>query len=347
MYQIELNNKNFWIAQAIGWAIFALSNVAIQVFTGFPAEMIFNNTIYATLGGIAVTTFYREIIRRFSWRKVKPLHLIAFIMVISFALALCWIFVVAIAFAIFVKKGGLSPGDIVGNIINGSLIFLIWNLIYFFFQYFSKFQQAEIERWQLTAEVRDAQLGTLKSQIRPHFMFNTLNNIQVLILEDKEKAQKMLLNFSELLRYALKMSKQSFISIEEEVKIIRKYLQLLSIQYENRLSYHIKVDPDLLDEQIPPMMLQLLVENGIKHGIDQQPKGGELIIDIFKNNGFVYIEVSNTGSLSKGASLESRIGIGLENIKDRLKLLYKGKARLQLVEQAPLVVATIIIPCVT
>ena len=217
-------------------------------------------------------------------------------------------------------------------------------MIYFSIQFFNNWNKAEVEKWKLAAEIKDAQLGSLKSQINPHFVFNTINNIRALILEDKEKARDMLLNFSDLFRYALKNTDQSKVTLQDELEIVNQYLELLSIQFENKLKYKIDVDSGLENMTVPPMMLQLLVENAIKHGISQFKEGGSILIDIDQGNGFLNIHVKNTGSLSKSAKLGDKLGIGLENIRKRLDLIYNGKANLKMDEIDNFVVASIKIP---
>ncbi len=343
MKSIPLGHKNFWIAQGIGWAIFAVVNITLQSILGLPTLLVLKNALYSVGAGIIVTTGYRYLIRNIDWPRQKLVPLILLILLFSFVLSVSWVITISLLFYLDYQRF-LSPNDVVGNLINGSLVFLIWNLIYFFFQYFSKFQLAEVEKWQLKAEVKEAQLGSLKTQIRPHFMFNTLNNILALILEDKHKARAMLINFSELLRYSLQMSDASLVSLEEEIDMSKRYLQLLSIQYEDRLKYEIQMDKELSDTPIPPMMIQFLVENGVKHGIDQLPDGGHLFIDVRQESKKIILEVSNSGHLNGELKGNSSLGIGLKNIKERLNLIYKGKAKFNIRESNNLVIATIKIP---
>ena len=154
----------------------------------------------------------------------------------------------------------------------------------------------------------------------------------------------MLMNFSDLFRYALLSTRQQEIQIAEELKIIKQYLELLSIQYEDRLQYTIQIDEGLSEELIPPMILQLLIENGIKHGIALSREGGELMVTIQKEMDGIEIKVKNTGQLSKRASIETRLGTGLENIQKRLQLMYGVGSFLKLFETAPYVVAHLKIP---
>jgi LytS/YehU family sensor histidine kinase len=238
----------------------------------------------------------------------------------------------------------LSLAAFLGNMFTFTLIILAWNLIYFSIHYFNNWNQAEIEKWKLAAEMKDAQLGSLKSQIKPHFVFNAINNIRSLILEDKERAREMLLHFSDLFRYALKNSDHSKVALEEELEIVTQYLELMSIQYEDKLEYTISVDEGLDEFQMPPMMLQLLVENAIKHGISQFSEGGSINVEVKQDKDNLLIKVRNSGRIETKAILGEQLGVGLDNIKKRLELIYNGKAAMQMQEIENNVVASIKIP---
>ena len=230
------------------------------------------------------------------------------------------------------------------NFINISLVFFIWSAIYFAYQYFKRYNRAEVEKLALQLKVKEAELGVLKSQINPHFMFNALNNIRALILENQEQARTMLTNLSDILRYSLSHAKAATVSLESELEIVRYYFELASIQYENRLKYSIEVADGLQQTQIPPMLIQLLVENGIKHGISTLPQGGSINIKVTKEQAFIKIKVRNTGHLDSTAKTIEKMGIGLVNIRERLRLLYGEKAGFDLYQQADEVVAEVILP---
>jgi len=245
-----------------------------------------------------ITTGYRYFIKESEWKNWNFSKIL--LMVIGSTILMTAIFM-TIAFFIFsfiFQKEGIGISGILSNSMIFSILFLNWNMIYFCIQFFNSWNKAEVEKWKLAAEIKDAQLGSLKSQINPHFIFNTINNIRSLILEDKEKAREMLLNFSDLFRYALKNTDQSKVTLKEELEIVNQYLELLSIQFENKLKYQIDIDAGLENMEVPPMMLQLLVENAIKHGISQYKEGGSILIDIDQGNGFLNIHVKNTGTLN-------------------------------------------------
>ena len=156
---------------------------------------------------------------------------------------------------------------------------LVWSLIYFAIHYFENLKKAEIETLIFEAAVKDFELKTLKAQLNPHFMFNAMNSIRALIEEDPQNAKDAITKLSNLMRYTLKIERTETVSLAEELKTIQDYLDLEKIRFEERLNYKIKSTPDADRIEIPPMMVQTLVENGIKHGISKITAGGEVDVD--------------------------------------------------------------------
>lgn len=343
---IKTGNRNFWIAQIIGWGLFMLSNLLVQMSAGFPVDMLIYNSITPLFVGFLITASYRHFIKKSNWKDWSFGKIIGMIFLSTIFLSFVFMVLLFSIFFYVFKVEGITFSSFLANMFIFSLIILVWNVIYFFIHFFNNWNQAEIEKWKMVAEMKDAQLGSLKSQINPHFVFNTLNNIRSLILEDKDKAREMLLNFSDLFRYALKNTDQSKVSLEEELNIVNQYLELLSIQYEDKLKYKINVDEKLETVKLPPMMLQLLVENAVKHGISQFKEGGSILIDIDHGNGFLNINVKNTGSLNISSKLGDKLGVGLENIRKRLDLIYNGNANLKMSEINEFVLASIKIPMI-
>lgn len=341
---IETGNRNFWISQTLGWGLFILTNISYQYWLGVNPKFLLLNSVTPFFCGLIITTIFRYIIKRYSWKKWPILKLIW--VVLSSTLIQTFFFTMLLYLIVhhFLNMKSFGVGAAIRNALIFVNVFLTWNVIYFCIHFANNWQNSELEKWKLLAEMKDAQLGSLKSQINPHFVFNALNNIRSLILEDKEKARDMLVNFSDLFRYSLKHSETSTVKIHQELEVVNQYLELLSIQFEDKLRYIVNVDDALLDEEIPPMILQILIENAVKHGISQFKEGGQIDLDIFKANGFIQIELKNTGSLKTKSSLGEKLGIGLENIKERLKLIYEGKANFNLKEANNFVIATVKIP---
>ena len=220
-------------------------------------------------------------------------------------------------------------------------IFLIWLFIITAIKLYHYINQVKINQIQLESSLRESQLNTLKGQINPHFMFNSLNNIRGLILEDATRARDMITRLSEMLRYSLTKNDVNTISIKEELQTVDNYIEISKIQFEERLKFTINVNPETLNISIPPMIIQMLVENAVKHGISNLKQGGEIILDVDKTSEQLFICVANSGTLSMG---EGNTKLGLENIKQRLSLLFGNRTHFTLREKDTFVEAKITIP---
>ncbi len=185
-------------------------------------------------------------------------------------------------------------------------------------EYYRRYQDHEIHAERLQAQLAQAQLDALKSQLHPHFLFNTLNSVAVLMQTDVVAAKHMLVCLSHLLRGALQASKEHEVALRHEVELLRSYLEIEQTRFQDRLSTSLSVDPAALDAQVPYFILQPLVENAIRHG-----DAGRIEITVRRENGSVQLQVRDDGpGLRKGASGSSGNGIGLANTRARLEKLY-------------------------
>ena len=341
---IPTGNRFFWKLQIIGWGLVGVSNFIVQSNIDIPFKVLLFNSIVPFFAGLGVTTTYRFFIYQKKWKHWSVGKMAVMVIGSTFILTVSFLLIIALIYAILFAKNAFSLVTLMSNGFIFSAIMLAWTAIYFGVHYFNHWNQAEVEKWKLVAEMKDAQLGSLKSQINPHFVFNTINNIRALILEDAEKAREMLLNFSDLFRYSLQNTAQAQVTLEEELEMVKQYFELLSIQFEDKLQYKITLGEGLDEVNIPPMMLQLLIENAVKHGISQFKDGGTILVDIHQENNVLNLKVTNTGSLSASAQLSEKLGVGLKNIEKRLELLYNGTASLQLKELDHQVEASIQIP---
>lgn len=226
-------------------------------------------------------------------------------------------------------------------LVNSFVTIFGWTIFYLSVKIVAKLNADRLERAELNATLRQAQLNTLKGQINPHFMFNSLNNIRGLMLEDVGKSRDMLTKLSEMLRYSLTKNNVNAINLEEELEMVDNYIALSKIQFEDRLQYMKEVERETLEIKIPPMIIQLLVENAAKHGISNLKAGGIIKLITKKESEDLIIEVINTGTLQIA---KDSTQLGLQNIKQRLKLLYGNRASFDITEVNNEVIATINIP---
>lgn len=241
-----------------------------------------------------------------------------------------------------------SPGVIFGLIASFvsqySIFYISWSALYFAYQFLQKNRQVEIEKWKLQASFKDAELSALKSQINPHFIFNSLNNIRSLVAEDGEKARDSITHLSDLLRFSIQFDQYEKVSLEKEMEVVRDYLELESIQLEERLDYKFVIAKDSQELNLPPMIVQTLVENAIKHSINELPNGGKVVVESELSDEYLKIFVKNSGQL-KNDKPGKRKGIGIKNSRERLRLLYGEKASLTVENMnEEMVCATIRIP---
>jgi len=185
---------------------------------------------------------------------------------------------------------------------------------------------------QLETKLANARLDALKMQIHPHFLFNTLNSISVLMRDDAPAANRMLVRLSELLRVALKSESSQEVSLREELEFLRGYLEIEQMRFQDRLTIDFAVDKETLDAQVPNLILQPLVENAIRHGIAPLAEAGKIQIAARRENGFVAISVSDNGAGLNESKIESN-GIGLSNTRERLEKLYGERHEFSIVSR--------------
>jgi LytS/YehU family sensor histidine kinase len=240
-----------------------------------------------------------------------------------------------------ILRSELSIITISELILNGSVPFVLWNIIYFGFKHFQNYRRTEINSLRYLAASRESELNSLKAQLNPHFMFNSMNSIRALIDENPVKAKEAITQLSGILRNTLLMNKSKLIPLHEEINLVKDYLNLELIRYEERLNYELKIGPDVNGALIPPFIIQSQVENAIKHGISKYPGQGKIIVEAFKLGEFLKIKVSNTGKISHEKPLT---GVGFRNSIQRLELLYGSAGNISIEELNDLVVVDINIP---
>lgn len=324
-------NKIYWISQLSGWTIFVLLNLAISsTFEKFKSEYIYSWILLGILG-IVISHLYRNYIKKHGWQNLAPKSIIPRILIASFLLGIILntsIFLFNISFGI-IPLSEYKTAGIIARLINGSSLFFFWSLIYFSIHYFENYKKAEIETLIFEAAVKDYELKILKAQLNPHFIFNAMNSIRALIEEDPQSAKSAVTKLSNLMRYTLKIERTETVPLSEELNTITDYLDLEKIRFEERLNYKIYSTKESERCEIPPMMIQTLVENGIKHGISKSTTGGEISLNCLTENNFLVIRIINTGQVDEELLRSSR-GFGVSNTKHRLNLLYGDLASLEI-----------------
>lgn len=215
---------------------------------------------------------------------------------------------------------GFLKTSIPWRIAIGIFYYILTGLIYYLIIYVQNFREQTMRDSEVKTLVRDAELNWLKHQINPHFLFNSLNSISSLTMSNPEKAQDMVIRLSDLLRYSLKQSSQSFVTVNDEISNCVKYLDIEKVRFGKRLNYNITASDSVMSFQVPAMVLQPLFENAIKHGIATTSEPGEVNAIFELNQNSLKIAITNTMSAENQTA--KGMGVGLVNIARRLSLLY-------------------------
>jgi sensor histidine kinase YesM len=199
------------------------------------------------------------------------------------------------------------------------------------YSYYQKYRERELTTSKLEARLATSRLQVLKGQLQPHFLFNTLNAISELIYKDREAAERMIGDLSDLLRLSFEKLEVQEISLKQELEFLRKYLEIEQMRFHDRLIVEMEIAPDTLDASVPNMILQPLVENAIKHGIAPRSEGGKIQINAARSNGSLELTVSDNGIGVPSNDVENLSeGVGLSNTRRRLKHLYGDRHKFKL-----------------
>jgi two-component system LytT family sensor kinase len=352
-------SSGFWLYQSTGWSLFALlqllmvaSDEPLSLNTALPALLLF---VLAISGSLLLRRVYQR------WRSGVHSQAATLLLIVVAAL-LCALAADLLHYwllwplaqvpllwqgAAFNWFDAQPPGAKLPAL---SMLYLLWSMLYLTLSRQLDLRQSLQARQQLESHMTEAQLSSLLAQLSPHFMFNCINNIRALILEDSQSARLMLGHFADLLRYQIQPQTEALVPLRTELAVLEDYLALLQIQFEHRLAWQADVAPEFLARPVPRLALQLLVENAVKHGISQRRDGGVVRLQVKPLDAEHWLlEVTNPGVLPPAdvthpSAATDNTGTGLKNLRHRLQLIYRNSASLQLLQDGPLVRAQLILP---
>ncbi|WP_345027979.1 sensor histidine kinase [Ravibacter arvi] len=313
--------------QIVGWTgAMAFEYVPYALQYGFELSDFFM-TVANILMAIILTHFYRLIVQKWSWSNL-PLSRLSIRVGLSVAVlgTVMTIFNHPIDKQILADNLANQPFVFWGYLANWCKLMLTWVLSYTIYHYVEQHRLSDLERIMFKTSIREAEAKVLRSQLNPHFTFNALNSIRALIVENPEKAQLGITQLSNILRNSLLVDRRKTVDLREELKTVEDYLNLEKIRYEDRLQFSVRADPASLFCQVPPMMLQTLVENGVKHGVSKIVSGGNIDVTTSVKEDVLTVSIVNSGVLESNDSS----GIGLKNTAERLSLLYGVDARVEI-----------------
>ncbi|MGO9949573.1 MAG: sensor histidine kinase [Steroidobacteraceae bacterium] len=348
----------YWIFQVTGWGLYSLSrffggvSVMNLPWVHFGVQLLLVDAL-----GFVFSHVLRNYVRRHQWRALsirkRILPIIAAAIVCGIPLGIVTQFTdVALLQDPNEFLEGISsplrfqlalPAAFALEIVNWSVLFLIWQTIYFTAIAVREYRSAQLRQSELARALQLAELRLLKSQLNPHFLFNALNTVRSLIADHPTRAQSAVTHLANTLRYTLSSRQDELVTLSQELAIVADYLELESMRFEDRLRIEKHVPADTAGVRIPVMLLQTLVENAIKHGIAKLPAGGVLRISAAVKDDMLNLEVENPRP--KAQAHVAHESVGLRNARDRLRLLFGARASLDLdLSQATVATARLCIP---
>lgn len=325
-HEISSLNKTkiYWILQIGGWASFAALHLALDYLQETLNSYALIYAVLLAFWYLISTHIFRYFIIKWEWLS-SPIRQVLFKAIIClFALT---ILNFSIHLLIYLSLGvldfeyDLDPVNVGVNLLGTLSIYFIWTLFYFIYHYFERYNSA----LKYEALKNEIELNNLKSQLNPHFIFNALNSIRALVDEDPSKSKDAITQLSSILRSSLVINRERLTSFSDEFNTVRDYLDLETIRFEERLKTNFDIDPKSKKFSVPPLMIQTLVENGIKHGISKLKEGGTISLESHVKDDVLTIKIRNNGQMTN-KKINGTKGFGLDNTRQRLKLLYGNKA---------------------
>ncbi|RZJ13005.1 MAG: hypothetical protein EOP39_02130 [Rubrivivax sp.] len=310
--------------QALLWSFYVVISLVMVANFGFVSGSIVFVMTFLGAALWAVSEALRALALRQAWLDKTPRALLLRLLLVPplFAVALQTL-------VFFVNRAGVLMGFLqfppgmpqswtvlATYAVNTSILLYLWLAVWVGVHMVKRWRTGEIAKWQAETAARELELQVLRAQINPHFLFNALNNLRALINEDPARAREMVSRLSNTLRHTLQHSAKERVPLADELAVVRDYVALEQLHHEERLRVEWQVDPATEGASVPPMLLQLLVENAIKHGIARTAGGGTVDIRLARQREKLQIAVGNPGEWTPGAS--NGTGLGLAHLRERL-----------------------------
>jgi two-component system, LytTR family, sensor kinase len=326
------------------WGVWALMGLYMASWdlALYPSASIFRllvlnllqNGAWGLLGLLLLALANRRPIEGFAWSqwKVWGLHLSASVAVA--ALGLFVAYMISLLIQTDERMQPLSMAMALKGLprfyrayFHTNLLFM-WAAVAAFhgLKIYRQYKTREVVTAQLEARFAEAQNRALRMQLQPHFLFNTLNSISALVHSDPDRADEMISRLGDFLRTTLEEPQGQLVTLRKELAFIQDYLAIEQVRFQERLRVEVQIPADLMEMRLPGFILQPLVENALKHGLDDRPQGGTLQLRARKEDGALVLEIQDDGD----GFTESREGVGLSNVRSRLGLLYKGRSQMEI-----------------
>lgn len=352
-------SRAYWTCQLLGWGLYGSSQAYNAIATlPVPWERVLLEITLLNVAAVGFTQLLRVFMLRRGWTKLGMRQLLPRSLVVSVLLGL--VMGTAMHFMAVAPLWGLEPiqdkalleslpapilsmDPLTLRTVNWSLAFFIWIALYISITSVRDRHAAELRQSELTRALQSAELRLLKSQLNPHFLFNSLNSVRALIAEDPSRARDAVTQLAGLLRYTLRSDHDELVTLERELETVGDYLALESLRLGERMRVELDIADDARGICVPVMLLQTVVENAIKHGIAELPGGGVLRVSATLRDNAMHLAVQNPRPVNPPPREQQ--GSGLHNAAERLRLIFGSHATLELnLSQADMAVVRIRVP---
>lgn len=332
----------YWWIQSLGWLLFVSGTLFYNYWVNdavSKTDLLFAFLLF--IFGILGSHVIKIYAKKRNWLVLPLYKLFPYFALTSFVLAcityLCSVGIITLLSNTWINT--LNWETFLSFVPSFAIVFFVWCLIYFLFSFFKNFKKEEIKNLKKESEMNAMMFNLLKSQLNPHFMFNSMNVIRALIDEDQNKAKEGIGKLSNILRKTLSLDQEKLISLKEEMDLVQDYIDLEVMRFEDRLNFTADVQKEVLSTKIPPMLLQTLVENAIKHGISKEVNGGRVYLFIKLHHNKVLIQIENPGKF-----FPSNKGKGLKNSAQRLQYIFGNQASIKVYNEDNKVITKLYLP---
>jgi len=340
------NNMFYWLIQFLGWGAYMLITFGLSYIAGgvILTQKLLLYYLFSVLFSVLGAHSLRFIILKYNWLEMPTWRIIILSVLTALGIAVLFEAFQALYQVYIVPPNFYTSDfeffgiDFTFGVFFSFIIFSLWFGIYYAYLFIEKSRQQEIKNLQFEASRNEIELKNLRAQINPHFLFNSLNSIRALVEIDQKESKKAITKLSNLLRNSIQLGKNRLILLEKELELVKTYLDIEKIRFEDHIAISYSIDENTLQYKIPPLMIQTIAENAIKHGLSKLEDGGNLEIEVKSVGDRLKIRVSNTGEiLEKGGNT----GVGIINTRKRLSIIFGEEADFDLFEENGMVHAVI------
>lgn len=325
----------YWTLQALGWFTYLVINmITIYLDPQGLAETdsqaligYVNNTIETGILFLLSHFFLRRVIIKRGWLSINIGRVIPRLFLAIFITSAIYLITSTGIYSLYLDLEFNTSADLTINVllpfIASFVLYIVWCSTYFLYHYL----ESNNRSLKFEAAMNEMHLNQLKSQLNPHFIFNALNSMRALVDEEPQKAKVAITQLSNILRTSLITDMKRVVNFKSELNTVKDYLALESIRFEERLRVEFDIAPGSNHFEVPPMMLQTLTENAIKHGVSNLMQGGLIQISTEIKDSVMQVKIRNSGQLKNGGINRNKsTGVGLVNTQERLKLIYGDSA---------------------